>query len=194
MTQHINLLPAQQDQTRRVALQLVAPLAVVLLLLAAWWANGLREENQALLSEQAARQELQQTRNRLDASMKVDSASLDKEIEALKPKAQAAQAVLSKFDTLGRQQGFSEYFSHLASVSEPGVWLNKVEITQGGKALSLAGRALDKSAVLRYVKKLNTRFADTGLAFNTLEVTPEAAQAKAGSADGALAVVSFKLN
>lgn len=194
MTQHINLLFKKPDLTAPVGRLLLAPLAAVLLVLLALWAMGQTDEAQARRNEQAEQQQLQQARARLDASLKTSGGNLDKEIEALKPRAQAAQLVLGKLDTLGRRQGYSDYLNALASVSEKGVWLNKVEITQGGKAVSLSGRAMDKSTVLAYVKKLNARFASLGVSFSTLDITPEAAQGNAGAPGSALAVVAFKLN
>jgi Flp pilus assembly protein TadB len=194
MTQHINLLFKKPDLTAPMGRLLLAPLAAVLLVLLALWAMGQNDEAQARRNEQSEQQQLQQARVRLDASLKTSGGNLDKEIEALKPKAQAAQLVLGKLDTLGRQQGYSDYLNALAGVSEKGVWLNKVEITQGGKSVSLSGRAMDKSAVLAYVKKLNARFASLGVTFSTLDITPEAAQGNAGASGSALAVVAFKLN
>ena len=194
MTQHINLLSKKKNLGAPATQLLLAPLATVLLVLLALWAKGQMDETQALKDEQSAQQALQLAKDQLAASAKASGGDLSKEIEALRPRAQAAQAVTSKFDTLGRQQGYSDYLSALASVSESGVWLSKVDVSQGGKSVSLAGRALDKAAVLRYVKKLNDRFASLGVNFSTLDITPEAVPAKAGGAAGPLAVVAFKLN
>lgn len=194
MTQHINLLFKKEDLSAPVGKILLAPLAAVLLVLLALWSMGQTEESQARRNEQAEQQQLQQARARLDASLKTSGGNLDQEIAALKPRAQAAQLVLGRLDTLGRQQGYSDYLNALAGVSEKGVWLNKVEISQGGKSVSLSGRAMDKSAVLSYVRKLNARFASLGVSFSTLDVTPEVAQSTAGAPGSGLAVVAFKLN
>ena len=194
MTQHINLLFKKKDLSTPVGKMLLAPLAAVLLVLLALWSMGETEEFKARRTEQAEQQQLQQARARLDASLKTSGGNLDQEIAALKPRAQAAQLVMGKLDTLGRQRGYSDYMNALAGVSEKGVWLNKIEISQGGKSVSLSGRALDKSAVLSYVKKLNARFASLGVSFSTLDVTPETAQGTAGAPGGGLAVVAFKVN
>ena len=108
MTQHINLLSKKKNLGAPATQLLLAPLAAVLLVLLALWAKGQMDETQALKDEQSAQQALQLAKDQLAASAKASGGDLSKEIEALRPRAQAAQAVTSKFDTLGRQQGYSE--------------------------------------------------------------------------------------
>ena len=121
MTQHINLLFKKKDLSTPVGMMLLAPLAAVLLVLLTLWMLGQTDEAQARRTEQAEQQQLQQARARLDASLQTSGGNLTQELESLKPRAQAAQQMLGKLDTLGRQQGYSEYMSALASVSEKGV-------------------------------------------------------------------------
>ncbi|MEI8031171.1 MAG: hypothetical protein WCH35_15440 [Comamonadaceae bacterium] len=195
MTQHINLLASKKNPAERVTRELLAPLAAVFLLLLALWAWRQSDEIQVRRADQTALQQLEQTRASLTAKLPQQSGQdLVKQIAALRPKAQAAQMMMSKLADLGSQQGYSGHFAALAGISETGVWLNKVEVTQGGKLVSLSGRALDKAAVLAYVNKLNARFAELGVEFKALEITSETLAGKAGDAGSALNVVAFKLN
>ncbi len=194
MTQHINLLAKKKNPAERATLELLLPLTVVLLALLALWAWRQSDERQARQADQTALQQLEQSRVSLATQMQRSGADLSKELEALRPRAQAAQMVINKLAELGSQQGYSGHFATLAGISESGVWLSKVDITQGGKLVSISGHALDKATVLGYVKKLNARFADRGVDFKALEITPETVQGKTGDAGGALNVVAFKLN
>jgi hypothetical protein len=194
MTQHINLLFRKKSLAGPAVRQLLAPLLAVALVPLILWVWRQSDEAGARESERAAIQQLQQIRSSLATSSTQTVVNLDKEIETLKPRALAAQMMLGKLDALGRQHGYSSYFTTLAGISENGLWLNRIEISMAGKLVSISGRALDKAAVLRYAKKLNARFADLGVQFSSLDVTPESVQGKAGDTASTLNVVSFRLN
>lgn len=166
--------------------QLVLPvLAVLAVLLAAWGWRG-QDEKLARQSEQVAQQQLEQARARLTERTRGRAGGLEQEIATLRPRAEAAQQVLGKLAELGSRDGYSPHLAALASVGEDGLWLTAIEIHAGGKSVSLSGQALDQAAVLRYLKKLNARFADLHVEFRALEL------ATAGK--GAPGAVTFRIN
>lgn len=187
MTQHINLLIQRNYALELAALrQLVLPALVVLAVLLAVWGWRMQDEKQARQSEQVAKLQVEQARARLTERTKGRAGGLEQEIAAIKPKAEAAQQVLGKLAELGSRDGYSPHLAALASVGEDGLWITSVEINDGGKSLSLSGQALDQAAVLRYLKKLNARFADLQVEFRALEL--------AAAGKGAPGVVTFRIN
>jgi len=70
-----------------------------------------------------------------------------------------------------KPEGYSPYFSTLATVREEGVWLTGVTVKEAGKSLQLSGQALDKDALLRYTRRVDAAFANEGIRLSALEMT-----------------------
>ncbi len=70
----------------------------------------------------------------------------------------------------GQRGGFSVYFEGLARQRVEGLWLRNIEISQGGKALSLQGSALRPELVPVLVERLSREAVFGGLQFHTLEL------------------------
>jgi hypothetical protein len=87
----------------------------------------------------------------------------------------------------GSESGYHAHLVALARISENGVWLSQVQISEAGTRISVAGGALDPDAVVRYAQRLNEQFAPFGAKFTTLEMTAPSAT------PGAPAVVAFHL-
>lgn len=182
MTQHINLL----QQRRRPIGAALAALAVMLILLLGLLAYGavLHSHASALRQHLASSaQELQQTKAALLAlgahsAASADAASVRAEIAGLQSRLLLAQkwAALVDNDSLGTPAGYVPQFKALGSVSEDGLWLTRILVSDSGKQVNLGGRSFSSAAVLRYAEKLNAAFGAQGLngvRFNSLEMTPE---------------------
>jgi len=188
--QHINLQTRQKsgyDSTW------VAPAAFGLALLSLLGFAGMRQTEVATAqkAEAASAQQLQQAKAKLEAP-KPQSDILGSEIAALRPQADAAQRILAQAGNLGSLNGYAEYFHSLATISEEGLWLNNVSVDQAGKSISVSGRALQKESVMRYAQRLNARFAEYGVQFTALEMTPETV-GKQGDPKAQITAVMFKL-
>ncbi len=199
MSQQINLLTRERKPVG-AALAALAVVAVVLLGLLAYDAmlraetarlvqnadSGQRQLNQAKAAMQALRQR---------AESNNDAANLKAEIDALRSKADAIRQweQLINSGTLGSPQGYAQYLSTLASVSEEGLWITSFSVGNTGKLVSLSGRALRNDSVLHYAKRLNEAFAPQGVQFNSVEMTPENLIKSVEPGKPVLSTVAFKL-
>jgi hypothetical protein len=109
--------------------------------------------------------------------------------DTLASQGKALQAL--KEGSFGRNEGYSGMLRALARVSVEGVWLTRVEFSEGSGELSLAGRALRADLVPAYLARLRADPALRKQEFAQLEVTRPAA---AGAAAAAPAFVEFTLS
>lgn len=199
MSQQINLLDRPREPVGS-ALGGLAVVAVVLLGLVSYEAELVVETNRLRKAADAGQRDLTQVnaamqamRQRADADN--DATAIKAEIDALKPKAEAVQQLLEPIrnGSLGSTEGYARYLSTLASVSEEGLWLTNVSITNAGKVMTLNGRALRNESVLKYAKRLNEAFASYGVQFNSVEMTPENLTQTGAMGKPVLTTVSFRL-
>lgn len=191
MSQQINLL-ARKTPGLGPAGPALAALGVVLLLLMGFWGIRQNQLASAQVAEVASALQLQQAEVRLKGWTLKSGADMDADIAALRPRAEAAQKVLTKMAELGSQQGYAGHFSALTTIADNGLWLTSVNIEQGGKSVRIGGRALRKESVMRYAEKLNTLYAGYSVQLTSLELTPEAF-AIPGDPVNKLNTVAFKL-
>ena len=199
MSQQINLL-RRAHKPIGSALAAIAVLLVLLLGLLAY-ASVLRTQTAALQQEvQAGERQLQQTKAALMAlsartTAPGNAASVDGEIEALKSRLALAQqwSELISNGSLGSPDGFSSHFRTLNSMSEPGLWLTNVQISDAGKRVNLGGRSLKGESVLRYAEKLNYAFSAQGVQFTAVEMTPEDLVRSGDAGKTLLSSVNFRL-
>lgn len=168
----------------------LAALGLVLLSLLGLW--GVRQDDvaKARQAEAASAQQLQEANAKLQHLM--SGTGLEAEFAALKPQAEIAQKIMDQANTLGTREGHSKYFSLLASISEDGLWLTNVIVDKSGKSVVINGRALHKESVMRYARRLNALFADSGVQFTSLEMRHETF-GKQGDSNTQYSNVSFKL-
>lgn len=199
MSQQINLLKQRHEPIGSALLALGALVLMLVGLLG--YGGGLlaeasRLQKTANVSTQGlaqVKQGLQDLRQRLAAEN--DRPALKAEIEELKPKAEAFKQLVDQVRSggLGSAEGYANHLNALARVSEAGLWLTQVKVSNSGKVVHISGRALRNEAVMRYAKRLNESFAGFGVQFNSLEMTPENV-AKAGDVGKpVLTTVAFKL-
>lgn len=72
---------------------------------------------------------------------------------------------------VGRTEGYSELLRALARRSIEGVWLTRIEFSDAGGQLSLAGRAARAELVPAYLERLRAEQAFREQSFSRLEVT-----------------------
>ncbi|MDO9449391.1 MAG: hypothetical protein Q7J21_02820 [Rugosibacter sp.] len=191
MSQQINLLVARKrgDGSLRIAL---AALGLVLFLLLGFWGMRQGDVVAAQAAEAASALQLQHAQARLQAQILRPGAGLAAEIAVLTPQADAAQNLLTLADALGSTQGYARHFSLLTTLAEDGLWLTSVTVDKTGKSVRIGGHALRKESVMRYVQRLNTLFADDGVQFTALELSPVSV-GKPEDTNAQLTAVAFNL-
>lgn len=204
MSQQINLLVQEQRGPAISALRSLIGLGAILLLYLAYTAYGwigsfqlgdtAELSNAQLVAEKAKLKDLEQ---KLGARPKQEE--LLAQIEALRAPVEESRLVIDLVQTGAGSSaaGYSGHMTALARISEDGVWLSAISITNAGKAVRLEGRSLRADAVMRYAQRLNEQFAAYGAQFSGLELTPGSEQPQASREGGgpapALSSVAFKL-
>lgn len=103
-----------------------------------------------------------------------ETAALAAELAQLTLRAKSSESLLKqigKGDT-ENLQGYAAHMQVLARIAEDGVWLTAFAISEGGKKITLEGRALSAQAVLDYAKRANAQFAPLGVKFSGLDLQP----------------------
>lgn len=174
MTQHLNLLPQKTRNYDPATVALVVWIGMIVLLLALWSINVARL-SAAREAETASKEKLDQTQALLQNRLRERGAELQSEIERLSKRAQVAQQLLAKADSLGNAKGFAPLFGTIAGVNDERLWLSNITVSGAGASLKIDGRSLDQDAVLQYVQRVNTELPDAAKKFTMLELTAEAA-------------------
>jgi Tfp pilus assembly protein PilN len=71
---------------------------------------------------------------------------------------------------LGGSEGFSGYLAALARQHRPELWLTRIAVNGGTRALELAGRSVRAEAVPEYLRRLGSESALAGQRFDRLEI------------------------
>lgn len=180
MSQQINLYNADFRPKRELltaqSLAIATLVAVVLVGAAATWARfDARARAVELAAAQAAQKSAQErldTARRL-AEMRKPSAALQAELAEKKALLAMRGEVLAALqDGMGDKGGvgFSEYLRGLGRQMVSGLWLTGFAVSAGGADMSLRGRALDKSLLPDYVRRLNAEKAFAGKSFAGLRM------------------------
>lgn len=100
-----------------------------------------------------------------------DPALLDN-IRELEEDLQSKQALLQFLEgrELGNAEGFSEYLSDLSRYHVQGLSLNHVKLTNGGRAVELAGHVVKAELPAIYLQELARGRAYAGMEFESLEI------------------------
>lgn len=187
--EHINLLQRSGPE-RTVAWGLAAVLVVTLTGMAYYGSQLQAAASQATARRDDVAGQLKQ----VQAQMKADQGeqaknagtlALRKEIDALKPQAQAAQALLDAVRAAdgGQADEFARALGAITGLAEPGLWLTSLTVSEAGKRLDLNGEARNGAAVLRFARRANEALQPLALRLGSLEMKP------AGSGTGAATAV-----
>jgi hypothetical protein len=71
---------------------------------------------------------------------------------------------------LGSSEGFSGYLAALGRQHRPDLWLTRIAVNGGTRALELAGRSVRAEAVPEYLRRLGAESALAGQRFDRLEI------------------------
>ena len=139
-------------------------------------------------------QRLKQSQARMSAmtgeqARNADALSVQREIDALQPQAQAAQALIDAVGIeAGRAEEFARALAAMTGVNEPGLWLTSLTVGAGGKKLELKGEARSGAPVLRFARRANESLRPLTMRLDSLEMQPVAAASAPG-----ISAVSFRL-
>lgn len=193
---HINLLQPRAA-TRAVGKSLAALLALALAGVAYHGVGLSSAAGQAGRERDALAQQVAQAKAGIAAqrSRQAQSAGvlqLRQEVDALKPQAQAAQALANAVRNAegGRADTFLQALGALAGVKESGLWLTALKVADAGRRLEVQGVASNGAAVLRFARRANELLMPLGARLDSLEMQPLAQGGAPGAQAGA---VSFQL-
>ncbi len=199
MSQQINLLTERREPLGSALLAL-ASVTLMLVGLLAYWGVLLADTSRLQQSASADKQEMARLQAALQAEQQRragghDGAALKAELAVLRPQAEAVRQLVEQVRSggLGNPEGYASYLTTLASISEDGIWLTQVAVSNAGKAVRISGRALRNESVMRYAGRLNAALAAHGVQFNSLEMTPESLARAGEPGKPVLTTVSFKL-
>ena len=193
MSQQINLLKQYRAGPSAAVVALLIVIVTALALGAAWGVKH-RMLEAVRAAEKVSAAELKRVSDQLEGRLQSRSEQMAAELAALKPRAQAAEQILLLATGLGKTDGYFSFFSILARVREDGVWLTEAAVSKAGKSLKLGGQSLDKDALSRYVQRMNTAFADSGIQFTAFEMTAEPFGAVGtGAQGGSLSLSKFTI-
>ena len=179
MTQQINLYnPAFVPPREYVTAKSLAVAVAVLLTLVAGsttWARQraqLRETElaEALNFQKAAQAELDVMR--ATAAARTENPALVAKLAVERRKIAEREQVLELTKGLTAESGggYVEYLRGLARQTMNGVWLTGFAVHDGGRQISLSGRAVDKSLLPDYVRRLNSEPAFQGKSFAGMNI------------------------
>lgn len=144
-----------------------------LILLAAWdaWQLAALHGEVVQLQRRAAdletRVKISTASRQVDPQLLAETTALEGRLRHLES---ARQAIAS--GALGSPTGYAAQFRALARSRVEGAWLTRIEIDEGGRALTLSGRALDGDASARLIAGLKREPLFAGLHFATLNLAP----------------------
>lgn len=204
MSQQINLLRPRSRAFDAATLWPVAGVAVVTLAMLAYLQSVVTENTRLRNMAAEGERKLAEGRANLQRLQRQkaaqgDATSLNAEIAALRPRAEAVSQIVKDIGSgsLGSSTGYTRYFRTLSSLSEDGLWITGLTIAKAGSSVSINGRALRNESVMHYARRLNESFRPYGVRFNSLEMTPESVPnpaAPGNAAPAGLATVGFKLS
>ena len=107
--------------------------------------------------------------------LETEIARLTKELDERRKLKQALET-----GTFGNVQGFSGLFEALAKGHVDGAWLTGIRIGNGGRQISLSGKAVDPELVPAYIRRLSETAVFQKRAFNVLELVRSEEKGEAG--------------
>ena len=194
---HINLLQSSAP-AHTVGWALAALLALTVIGLGYYGSQVRAQAREAMRQRDDVAQQVKNVQARMavqngEQAKSAQAIALRKELDALQPQSQVAQALIDAVRVAqgGRTDEFARALTAMTGLNEPGLWLNTLTLSAGGKRLELQGEASNGASVLRYARRANESLQPLALRLDTLEVRAAAAAAAASGAD--TGTVSFRL-
>lgn len=191
---HINLL--QRTAPAHVVAWSLAAVLALTVVGSAYYGSHLRSQAQeAARLRDDATQQVKDVQARMavqtgEQARSSQSVALRKELDALQPRVQVAQALIEALRVTegGRSDEFARALTTMAGVNEPGLWLTGLTVSATGQRLDLRGGASNGASVLRFARRANESLQPLTLRLDSLELQPAAAAGAASAADaGAVA-------
>jgi Tfp pilus assembly protein PilN len=198
---HINLLE-RKTPTLSLGAVLAAVLALTVLGLLVHGRQTVSAAWQASARNEALGQQIKDVQAKLtvisdEKAKNAQSVALRQEVEALQPRARAAQTLLSAVRNAegGRGDDFARALAAATAVNEPGLWLTNLSLSAAGKRLELQGQAAGGAPVLRFARRANDSLQSLTLRLDSLDMQPATVVAapSAGGTPLASSGVSFRL-
>jgi hypothetical protein len=194
---HINLL--QRSAPAHTVVWALAALVVVTAIGAGYYGSQVRGRAQeAMRQRDEVAQQVKQVQARMavqtgEQARSAQAIALRKELDALQPQAQVAQALIDAVRSAegGRTEEFARALTAMTGLNEPGLWLTALTVSAGGKRLEVQGEANSGASVLRYAHRANESLQPLALRLDSLELQPAAGGAAPPGGTGA---VSFRLH
>ena len=196
---HINLLQ-RSGPARTVSWSLAALLAVTTIAMVYYGSRLQEEARQATRRRDEVAQQLKLVQASLavatgEQDKNASTLALRKEIDALQPQAQAAQALIDA--TRGARAGEADEFGRalaaITGIAEPGLWLTALTVSEAGKRLELNGEARNGALVLRFARRANEALQPLALRMGSLEMKPGAGGTAPAAPAATAGTVSFHL-
>lgn len=177
MSQQINLRPAarRQDPTAAWVLAGLVGYIAMLSVVVIWQSSQVTTLEANLAQSQAEATTLLARIERASQGGAATGqiAALDQKLESLRARLSTNEALIQKSQegAIGLRGGHSGRLRALASVNEPGVWLDSIEIDDTGQQISLSGNALGYREVVRYSAGANRAMQTFGVEFGSADMT-----------------------
>ncbi len=180
LEQQIDLSAPAQKSPNVATLPLTAVLpaaACVLLGLGVVWGLGM-QQNAALASQV---EEAKQRRDALNSQItalenQLIQSAAEREgadpLAAIKAQRDRSARRMRELDALGggRREGFSRYFAGFAKQTVDDLWLDRIEVHDGGESLSIRGHTYEAKRVPQLLRRLRTEPAFSGKSFALFEL------------------------
>jgi Tfp pilus assembly protein PilN len=179
MSQQINLLDdglptgvGLSASTRALLLGLLVVMVVLLAVCVATWHRTTRLEQQARQSAAAAR--ATQAQIARDAPAAMQAARSDTRMRGNLAARRLLQSRIDRGD-FGHTQGVSALLEVLARQAVDGLWITRFEVADGGRQLTISGRATRPDLVTDFIARLKREPLLAGKSFAALHVERPAA-------------------
>ncbi len=189
MSQQINLYQPIFRRQRKVfsAVTLAQIIAVISLGLAAIygygrWQLGRLEVDVAQLEAQQVSAQAQFDQLNAEVAARRDDRGLKAQLAEAESDLQARRQLLVWLGEHAQEHrlGFSAHLAGLARQHQGDLWLDGIDLGQGGQVVSLKGGSDEPAAVIRYLRRLGQEPAFAGLEFHSVQLTrPEDSTATA---------------
>jgi hypothetical protein len=175
---HINLLQGAREShaTAWIGVALltltIAVLAVHGSHLQAQSKEDLRRRDE--MAEQVVALQKQLNSRQAEKAKSGTALSLQREIDSLRPQAQATQVLLDALGSIekGRTDEFSRPLVAMTGLNESGLWLTTLTVSDAGRRLELQGQAMSGAPVLRFARRANASLQPLALRLDSLEMQP----------------------
>lgn len=175
MSQQINLLPRRPAPPAISAKRALLLLSLCLLGMASYgeWqkiqADSLSQKVQKAEKNLQLQQALART---LQQKLGEPQGNLAAQIAALEPQTRVSKDILARLKNgeLGSIDGYGEQLVALASITQPGIWLTSVTISDAGRNVVIEGRALKKNQMLLYASQLNQTMEKFEIQFSEVDI------------------------